>query len=117
MEKIVLDNASDDKIGDWDKVAIAYGYTHFEEGRNEAEELDKIIQNSLKEGLSFLSDQDARPLGSAHPKAHLWDNGEESYLELNRMMEIRKVALANFGEKNIPAGTPFAELEEVLVPM
>ena len=33
------------------------------------------------------------------------------------MMEIRKVALKNFGENTIPEGTPYATLENVLVPI
>ncbi|MBT1702822.1 zinc-dependent metalloprotease [Chryseosolibacter indicus] len=115
--KISLSNAYDDKIGPWDKVAITYGYQDFADGVNEEEELNKIIQNSLKEGLTFLSDQDARPQGGSHPYAHLWDNGKDAAEELNRVLEIRTVALKNFGQNNIKPGTPMALLEEVLVPL
>mgnify|MGYP001793420786 CR=1 FL=1 len=34
-----------------------------------------------------------------------------------RVLEVRKIALNNFGEKNIRKGVPYAKLEEVLVPM
>lgn len=115
--KIDLSKAYDDKIGAWDKVAIAYGYHHFPEGVNETEELEKIIQNGLRAGLTFLSDQDARPEGSAHPYAHLWDNGQDAADELNRVMQIRAVALNHFGVNNIREGTPMAMLEAALVPM
>lgn len=115
--KISLQHAYDDKIGAWDKVTIAYGYQDFPEGTNEADALDKIIQDALKAGLTFLSDQDARPQGSAHPYAHLWDNGKNAADELNRVMEVRALALKNFGEKNIRAGAPLAMLEEALVPI
>ncbi|MBT1698815.1 zinc-dependent metalloprotease [Fulvivirgaceae bacterium PWU4] len=115
--KVTLQNAYDDKIGAWDKASIAFGYQHFAAGTNEAQALEAIIQNALKEGLTFLSDQDARPTGSAHPYAHLWDNGSNAADELKRVMEIRAVVLKNFGEKNIRPGTPWATLEEVLVPM
>lgn len=115
--KISLQNAYDDKIGAWDKVTIAYGYQDFPEGTNEETALDKIIQDALKAGLTFLSDQDARPQGSAHPYAHLWDNGKNAADELNRVMEVRALALKNFGEKNIRAGAPLAMLEEALVPI
>lgn len=115
--KIDLSEAYDTKIGTFDKVSIAYGYQHFPEGTDEDKALDDIIQNSLKAGLTFLSDQDARPAGSAHPFTHLWDNGKDPVDELNRVMEIRKIALKNFGEKNIKMGTPMATLEEVLVPI
>ncbi|MFN3839582.1 MAG: zinc-dependent metalloprotease [Cyclobacteriaceae bacterium] len=115
--KIDLSKAYDNKIGAWDKVTIAYGYQHFPDNVNEEEELDKIIQGSLRAGLTFLSDQDARPEGSAHPFAHLWDNGNDATDELNRVLQIRSVALKNFGEKNIREGTPLALLEEALVPI
>ena len=115
--EIDLSNAYDDKIGAWDKVAITYGYQHFPEGTDEEEALNEIIQNSFKEGLSFISDQDARPQGGAHPYAHLWDNGKEAAEELKRVLKVREVALSNFGENNIRSGEPYAQLEEVLVPL
>lgn len=115
--KIDLSEAYDTKIGVFDKVSIAYGYQYFPSGIDEDKALNDIIQKSLKNGLTFLSDQDARPQGGAHPYTHLWDNGKDPVEELNRVMEIRQVALKNFGEKNIKIGTPMAMLEEVLVPM
>ncbi|MEM8568686.1 MAG: zinc-dependent metalloprotease, partial [Bacteroidota bacterium] len=115
--KIHLSNAYDDKIGAWDKISVAYGYQDFPEGTNEDSELEKIIQNSLKAGLTFLSDQDARPQSGAHPYAHLWDNNKNASEELMHVLEVRKIALENFGEKNIRKGVPFAKLEEVLVPI
>lgn len=115
--KISLNEAYDNKIGAWDKVAIAYGYQDFPDGTNEPAALEKTIQDGFKSGLTFLSDQDARPAGGAHPYAHLWDNGKDAADELTRVMQIRTVAIKNFGEKNIRAGRPMALLEEVLVPM
>lgn len=115
--KIDLSQAYDNKIGDWDKVAIAYGYQDFADGTNEAAALEKIIQDGLRAGLTLLSDQDARPTGSAHPYAHLWDNGKDAADELNRVMQIRAVAIKNFGEKNIRTNRPMALLEDILVPM
>ncbi|MFN8314340.1 MAG: zinc-dependent metalloprotease [Cyclobacteriaceae bacterium] len=115
--KIDLSQAYDDKIGAFDKVTIAYGYQDFPAGTDESKALNDIIQQSLKAGLTFLSDQDGRPVGGAHPYTHLWDNGRDAAEELNRVMEVRTVALRNFGENNIKPGTPMAMLEEVLVPM
>ena len=69
-------------------------------------------------GLYFLTDQDARPQGSAHPQAHLWDNGPSAAAELRRLLEIRKTALGRFGELNIPTGTPLVyELDAQLQPV
>jgi hypothetical protein len=115
--KIDLSKAYDDKIGAFDKVAVSYGYQDFPQGTDEQKALYDIIQTSIKSGLTFLSDQDARPVGSAHPFTHLWDNGSDPSDELLRVLEVRKVALRNFGERNIKPGAPMATLEEVFVPM
>lgn len=115
--KIDLSNAYDTGIGEWDKVSIKYGYSDFPENTDEYKALNQIIQESFNDGLSFLSDQDARPQGGAHPYAHLWDNGKDAADELNRVLKVRQLALQNFGENNIKVGEPYAQLEEVLVPL
>lgn len=115
--KIDLSEAYDNKIAAFDKVSITWGYQHFAPGTDENQALNEIIQKSLNEGLTFLSDQDARPLGGSHPFAHLWDNGKDPADELNRVMEIRQVALKNFGENTIRSGVPYALLEEAFVPV
>ena len=105
-------------IGRWDKVSIAYGYQDFPEGTDESQALRQILLDAYqKQGLSFISDQDARPAGSAHPRAHLWDNGSDAASELLRVLQVREVALRQFGEAAVPVGQPLALLEEALVPV
>jgi len=110
-------DAYDTKIGDWDKRTIIYGYSDFADDPVESEELKKTIMDSQQMGFKFISDADARPMGSLHPDAHLWDNGADPVAELERLIEVRKKALARFGENTIPIGTPYSELEKVLVPV
>lgn len=107
----------DDKIGEWDKRMVIYGYSQFAEGVNEKAALDKILQENQAMGLLFISDDDSRPAGGAHPYAHLWDNGTSPTSELRRMAKVRKTALENFGLNTIPNGTPLADLERILVPL
>jgi len=104
-------------IGEWDKVAISYGYREMPPGTDERKQLNTILDDARNRGLIFLTDQDARPAGSAHPQTHLWDNGTNAVDELQRLMKIRSIALARFGERNIQPGAPLATLEEVLVPL
>ncbi|MCP4457680.1 MAG: zinc-dependent metalloprotease [Cytophagales bacterium] len=113
---IDLSEAYDDKIGAWDKVTIAYGYSDFPEGEN-PEKLNSILNDAFSSGLKYITDQDARPASGAHPGAHLWDNGANPADELNRMMKIRRKVLDNFSEKAIKEGMPMSSIEEVLVPM
>jgi hypothetical protein len=114
---IDLSNAYTTEIGGWDKRAILYGYQDFPAGTNIEEALKNIMTETLKEGYLFISDGDARPAGSAHPQAHLWDAGTNAADELDRLMDIRRHVLANFSEKAIRQDAPMATLEEVLVPM
>jgi hypothetical protein len=111
-----LSNAYAVGIGEWDKVAIRWGYSQFsdEDGRKA---LNKIIEDAAHRGLTFITDADSRPPGSAHPKSHLWDEGPNAVDELNRTMKIRSIALSRFGENNIEIGAPMATLDEVLVPI
>ncbi|HXW88969.1 MAG TPA: zinc-dependent metalloprotease [Terriglobales bacterium] len=104
-------------IGAWDKVAIAYGYSEFAEGTTESRMLNKILDDAFSSGLLYLTDQDARPLGSASPVAHLWDTGSNDLDGLRRVMAVRQAALRNLSENAIREHTPIAALEDVLVPI
>ena len=104
-------------IGIWDKVAIDYGYREFPAATDQHAALNTILADSEKAGLLFITDEDARPQGSAQPHAHLWDNGTDPADELVRVLAIRKVALARFGENAVKPGMPLAQLEETLVPL
>ncbi|MBP9103708.1 MAG: zinc-dependent metalloprotease [Chitinophagaceae bacterium] len=115
--KIDLSNAYDQKIGDWDKASITFGYSDFPIGTNESTALNKILTDAAAKGLQFISDRDARAEGGLHPQAHLWDNGTDAVTELKEIMKVRNVALSNFSEKNIRPGMPMAMLEDVLVPV
>lgn len=115
--RVDLSGAYREGIGEWDKVAITYGYRDFPEGTDEGAELDRILAEARGRGVVFLADQDARPTGSVHPQAHLWDNAQNAPEELERMMRVRKVALGRFGETAIRRGRPLATMEETLVPL
>jgi hypothetical protein len=104
-------------IGLWDKVAINYGYRQFSDQSSEGAGLDAILSDAEKSGLVYITDEDARPPGSAHPFAHLWDNGSDAADELTRIMKIRSAALARFGQNAIPEGAPLATLEDTLAPL
>jgi len=104
-------------VGAWDEVAIQYGYGSVPEGAGEKAALDRLLSQAAARGLVYLTDQDARAPGTAHPQANLWDNGTDAAAELDRMMEVRSRALARFGERAIREGRPLATLEETLVPL
>ncbi len=115
--EIDLSDAYDHKIGEWDKVAVTWGYQDFAKGTNESAALNKILTDATRKGLQFIADRDARAPGGMHPQAHLWDNGNNAVEELKEVMKVRARALSQFGEKNIRPGMPLAMLEDVLVPV
>jgi len=127
-------------IGEWDKLAISWGYSDFSgsdlagsdvagadvsgEGDQTAEPAgrDALMRTLLDSGLSFVADQHARGdsfargAGPCHSRGSLWDNGADPVAELNRMMELRQVVLGNFSDAVIRAGRPMASIEDALVP-
>ena len=115
--EIDFSNVYDTGIGDWDKVTVAYSYTDFPEGSNEKDGLNEILSDAIGKGLRYITDQDARPKGSAHVLAHLWDNGKNVSEELNEMLKIRSTAINNFSIDNIRSGEPNTVLEDVFVPL
>ncbi len=115
--KISIADAYAENIGDWDKVSVEYAYSDFPKTKNENNELDKIINEAQKNGLYFLSDSDSRPVGSANPFSHLWDNGELPYKELNKLLKVRDLALKNIDLDNLIDGEPYDRIEDILVPI
>ncbi len=115
--EIDFSKAYETGIGDWDKVTVAYSYQSFPKTANEKESLNEILDKAKTDGLRFITDQDARPAGSAHVLAHLWDNGTSVSKELDEMLTIRKKAIDNFSADNIQTGTPYSVLEDVFVPL
>ena len=119
--KVVLSDAYDVGIGDWDKRAVIWGYQDFPDEVSDAAGRAEIMAETLASGLSFVADEHARigsrgSAGPAHPKGSLWDNGADPVAELNRMMQLRAAVLNDFSERAIQSGRPMASLEDVLVP-
>lgn len=115
--KLDLSNAYAAGIGEFDKFATRFAYSQFPQGTNEAQELEKILQDGVAKGMLYIADSDGRPVGSAHPLASVWDNGADAVATLKHEMEVRRIGLRDFGLKNIPVGTPLSELERQLVPL
>ncbi|WP_297693423.1 zinc-dependent metalloprotease [uncultured Eudoraea sp.] len=115
--KIDYSQAYDTGIGAWDKTTVAYSYSEFAQGTDEKQALNKILEESARKGLRFISDKDARPLGGAHALAHLWDNGQSASTELENVLKIREIAIGNFSIDNIRKNEPNTTLEDVFAPL
>ncbi|WP_113925464.1 zinc-dependent metalloprotease [Cognataquiflexum aquatile] len=114
---IDISDAYDDKIGEWDKWAIRYGYETVPAGKTEQEHLKKLLEDTYAAGHTFISDTDSRHPSGSHPTSHLWDNGASAPEELMRMMAMRAKKLSSFGLNSIEENQPEALMEEVMVPL
>lgn len=108
-----LSNAYPARIGEWDKIAIDYGYRQFENGTSETAELTKILDSAWAQDLRYMTNQDT----GIHPRVDQWSNGVKQADELNRIMKIRRAALNRMGEHSIRKGAPMATIEEPLAPV
>ena len=115
--KLDFSNAYAVGIGEFDKFATTYAYADFPDGANESAELEKIVEDGVKRGMLYISDNDTRPAGAAHPLSNLWDNGSDPVAELRRTMQVRRIGLSDFGLQNLSAGTPLSELENKFLPL
>jgi len=109
-------------IGEWDKRAITWGYSHFPEGTDETSARNAIMAATIAQGLSYVegkharADSFARTGGACHSRGALWDNGADPVAELNRLSALRRVVLNRFSPAVIQRGEPMSRMEEVLVP-
>jgi hypothetical protein len=110
---IDLSKAYTAQIGDWDKVAINYGYREFPAETQEGAALKKILDDAWADDVRYFTNQDT----DIHPRADQWSNGVNQADELNRLMRVRRAALNRIGEQTIRNGAPMTTIEEPLVPI
>jgi uncharacterized protein DUF4953/uncharacterized protein DUF5117 len=110
---IDLSDAYATGIGEWDKVAIAFGYQDFPAGTDETAALRKIVDDAWKQDLIYMSNQDT----DATPRVDQWNNGTDVAAELTRILAVRRAALNRFDETVIKKDAPMATMEEALVPL
>jgi hypothetical protein len=111
--RLDLSDAYAKGLGAYDLFAIRYGYAQFPPGANEDAELDRIA----REAPLFVKDADSRPVSGAHPLGSVWDAGADPVMMLRHEMEVRRIAMEQFGLGNLTVGEPLSSLEEKLLPL
>ncbi|HEY2805973.1 MAG TPA: zinc-dependent metalloprotease [Gemmatimonadales bacterium] len=102
--------------GAYDVWAIHWGYGIFPDGQ-EADSLRAIVRDGLDKGYLYLSDSDARPEFASDPRTNLWDDAATPAEFLTHQMNVRRVAMAHFGLRNIREGEAVALLQERFAPL
>ena len=110
---IDLSKAYHQNIGEWDKIAINWGYREFPNRGNDETALDKILADAWTGDYRYYTNQDI----DIHPKADQWTNGANQTDELTRLMKVRRAALDRIGTNTIRTGVPTVMIEEPLVPI
>lgn len=104
-------------IGDWDKFTVAWLYSSFPESVDEDAALESIIREAYGSGLKFVSDDAGRSVGAGHPDGSVWDNGDDPVAMLADTLQVREIALSNFGPGVISEDRPISTLRSVIVPI
>ncbi|QSX40352.1 zinc-dependent metalloprotease [Shewanella cyperi] len=104
-------------VGAWDKFAIAYGYGDFGKGEAGRQALAELVRQAQSQGLRYIGEADSRRADASHAYASLWDNGSDPVAELNRLQQVRRLALDKFGPEALLPGDPQGELADALVPL
>jgi len=107
--KLDLSEAYTSGVGPYDIAAIRYAYQPVS---GEAE-LDALARATPL----FISDPHSRPAGGAHPLGSVWDNGRDPVAMLRHEIEVRRIAMEQFGLRNLKKGEPLSSLEEKLLPL
>ena len=103
-------------MGRWDVHAIDWLYGDPVSGDPDAAARAKA-EAAEREGLRFVSDENARSVSASQPWGSLWDDGADPVAELDRMMQVRAAAVARFGPAALAPGEPVAALRRKFVPI
>ncbi|MBC3766246.1 zinc-dependent metalloprotease [Neptunicella marina] len=116
-QQVQIDQAYPSGLGMWDMYSIAYGYKTFDSSQDPKQALTALSASARANGLTFITDRDARPSDSVSASGSLWDNGSDPVAELQRIIEVRKLALSQFGINAIAENMPLSSLQTSLVPI
>jgi hypothetical protein len=104
-------------VGKWDYFDVDWLYGQVPDGPAGQAMLDAKAQASVAQGLRYVGDPEARPIYSAQPWGSLWDDGPDPAAELDRMMQVRRIALDRFGMDALHPGEPVSDLRRRYVPV
>lgn len=106
--QIDLSDAYGVGMGAWDNFIVDWLYG----------DGDRFAKASkAQQTLRYVADQDARPIGSGQPHGAIWDDGADPVAELDRVMQVRRVAIDSFGPQALRPGEAAQALKRKYVPI
>jgi len=104
-------------VGAWDKFAVHWLYSEFGADIDADAEREAMIRRAYASGLKFVTDSEGRSTGAAHPAGSVWDNGADPVEMLAETMQVRRIALDNFGLQSVKTGRAQSALGVVIAPI
>lgn len=115
--KLDLGEAYAAGIGAWDKFTIDWLYGQPAPGIDPDQAASAKADAIYKAGMIYGTDIDGRSPDLAVPGVNMWTEGQDKPEDLAHTMEVRRIALANFGPGVLHAGEPLSELRRKFVPI
>ncbi len=115
--KLDLSNAYAVGIGSWDKFTVDWLYGQPAPGGEPEAEARAKVARMVAAGTRYITDIDGRAPDTPNPWGSMWDNGDDPSAELIRMLSVRRVAIAGFGQKALLPNEPVAALRRRFVPV
>ncbi|WP_404478214.1 zinc-dependent metalloprotease [Novosphingobium sp. BL-52-GroH] len=104
-------------IGKWDKFTIDWLYGQPAPGVDPDAAAAAKAEAVQKAGLIYGTDIDGRAADLAVPGVNMWTEGQDTPADLAHTLEVRRIALRNFGPRVLLAGEPLANLRRKFVPI
>lgn len=115
--KLDLTDAYAVGIGSWDKYAVNWLYGQPKPGGDADADAARKATAMQRLGLKFMTDIDGRAPDLAVPGDNMWTDGADQPADLKQIMEVRRIALAHFGDNVLHPGEPRSDLRRKFVPI
>jgi Met-zincin/Domain of unknown function (DUF5117) len=104
-------------IGKWDKFTVDWLYGQPAPGEDPDTAAAAKAVAIQKAGLVFGTDIDGRAADRAVPGVNMWTEGQDTPEDLAHTMQVRRIALDQFGPGVLLAGQPLSDLRRKFAPI
>lgn len=115
--KLDLSDAYAKGIGKWDKFTIDWLYGEPAPGVDPDQAAKAKADAIFASGMIYGTDIDGRSPDLAVPGVNMWTEGQDMPDDLAHSLDVRRIALSNFGPNVLHAGEPLADLRRKFVPI
>ncbi|MFC0684194.1 zinc-dependent metalloprotease [Novosphingobium clariflavum] len=115
--KIDLGDAYASGIGSWDKFTVDWLYGQPQPGQDHDKAAAAKALAIQQAGMRYMTDIDGRSADLGVPGDSMWTDGADEAPDLQHIMEVRRIAMNNFGPAVLRPGEALSNLRRKFVPM